>query len=279
MDRIAEMLLPWEVSPLTIAVCGGIALLYLIGLRRGSSPGPWRIAGFFTGVALMYVVMQTRFDYYAQYLFFAHRGQHVVLHHLAPFLIALSAPGAVLAAALPKRLHPIPADAAAGRWVRQAARDVYRTLQNPWVAGVLFVGLIVFWLIPAVHFDAMLSRRLYWVMNWSMALDGLLFWWLVFARDPDGVTPHLALGSRLLLLLLIIPPQMLLGAGITLSQRPLFDVYDVCGRALTITPMADQQMGGLITWLPAVMMSMAGVLILLSQQLNQGSKQGEVRPC
>jgi putative membrane protein len=155
MTDVLALLAPWELSPPTVAACGGAIALYLRGWARGARPALWRSAAFLGGVALMYVVMQTRFDYYAQYLFFAHRGQHLILHHLAPFLIALAAPGAVLAAGLPGRLRSTLSAPA------RPLRAVYRGLQNPWVAGTLFVGLIAFWLIPAIHFDAMLSRRLY----------------------------------------------------------------------------------------------------------------------
>ncbi|WP_407352654.1 cytochrome c oxidase assembly protein [Luteimonas sp. R10] len=271
MSRFADLLLPWEASPLTLAACGGAMLLYALGLARGAAPAPWRIAAFVAGIGLMYLVMQTRLDYYARYLFFAHRGQHLVLHHLAPFLIAASAPAAVLAAAVPAWRS---VDARAPRLARTLRRG-YRLLQTPWLAATLFVGLIAFWLIPPVHFAAMLDQRLYWLMNWSMALDGLLFWWLVFADERDGATPRLTLGGKLLLLIAIIPPQVLLGASIALAERPLFDVYDVCGRALAITALDDQHIGGLLTWLPPVMMSMAGVLVLLARRLG---RTGDAEP-
>lgn len=266
MPGARELLLPWEVSLLTIALCAAAVALYVSGMLRGSSPGFWRAAAFFSGVLLIYAVTQTSVDYYAQYLFFAHRGQHVVLHHLAPFLIALSAPGAVLAAGMPQSLHGLRSAIPAG--VRKGSVQAYRQFQAPWIAGLLFVGLIAFWLIPAVHFDAMISQRMYWIMNWSMALDGLLFWCLVLARDPSGITPHLQLSTRVLLLVLIIPPQMLIGTTIGFSDRVLFDVYDICGRALPISALDDQQLGGLMTWKPALMMSAAGVLVLLARYLS-----------
>ncbi|WP_149194769.1 cytochrome c oxidase assembly protein [Luteimonas suaedae] len=271
MSHFPHLLLPWEASPLTLAACGGAVVLYALGLARGAAPAPWRIVAFLVGVALMYLVMQTRLDYYARYLFFAHRGQHLVLHHLAPFLIAVSAPGAALVAALPAWRS---AGARAPRLAR-TLRHGYRLLQTPWLAATLFVGLIAFWLIPSVHFAAMLDQRLYWLMNWSMALDGLLFWWLVFADERDGATPSLTLGGRILLLIAIIPPQVLLGASIALAERPLFDVYDVCGRALAITALEDQHIGGLLTWLPPVMMSMAGVMVLLARHLGRARGDAE----
>lgn len=91
----AGYLLPYDFSPLTVfsfaAVLGlyGIALLQMPAADR---PGPIRIVTFVLGVMLCYTVMQTRFDYYSQYMFFVHRGQHLILHHLGPILIALSNP-------------------------------------------------------------------------------------------------------------------------------------------------------------------------------------------
>src|SRR3546814_20784648 len=59
------------------------------------------------------------------------------------------------------------------------------------LAPILFVAGVGFWLIPAMHFDVMLSLPLYKMMNWSMLLDGLPFWWLILDRRPS---PPAAMG-------------------------------------------------------------------------------------
>jgi putative membrane protein len=267
MTEFLVSLTPWHFAPSVAASVVLAVGFYVLGIARGGYPGFWRVLGFVLGIALMYAVSHTQLDYYGQYLFSGHRAQHLVLHHLGPFLVALSAPAPVFAAALPSRwtgrlrrsLGPVP----------RVVLAVYRVLQNPFIAAFLFVGLLYFWLWPTVHFTAMLSADLYWIMNWSMALDGLLFWWLVFARDRDGATPHLSFGKRVLMLAMVVPPQIVLGAYIFFSDRNLFDVYAVCGRAFPIDPMTDQQIGGLITWIPASMMSVAGVIILLAFRLRE----------
>lgn len=263
--RWLAYLLPWEFSFAWAFFCLAGAALYLRGLRqrrRQEQPvGVGRPLAFLVGIAAIYVVTQTHYDYLAQYMFFTHRAQHLVLHHAAPFLIALAAPLTVLAAGMPRWLA-IPVRTAA-----LALMPFYRLVQHPLVAPLLFVGLIYFWLMPEVHFDAMLSYELYQIMNWTMLLDGLLFWWLVLdSRAPNE--GGLGYGWRIVLLLMVVPPQIALGAYITLADDVLFDVYAVCGRAWPLAPLTDQQLGGLITWIPASMMSVLGVLVVLRRLLK-----------
>ncbi|MEL7897801.1 MULTISPECIES: cytochrome c oxidase assembly protein [Halomonadaceae] len=250
-------------------------VLYLRGLRQCQRLGePTSIARTFTyllGVAAIYGVTLTHYDYLAQYMFFAHRAQHLVLHHAAPFLIALAAPLPVLVEGLPTRIRQL----SRGRLVTRVLHPAYRILQQPLIAPVLFVGLIYFWLIPEIHFDAMLSADLYQVMNWSMALDGLLFWWLIFDhRSP--LQGGLGYGKRIAILLAVIPPQIVLGAYIAFSEEVIFDVYEVCGRAWPLDPLDDQRIGGLLTWVPATMMSALGVLIVLSYMFRDARNEDTV---
>lgn len=254
-------LMPWQPLWPLIGAFALVALGYGRGLwrRRDAGDVPGAVA-FFVGLAAMYAVMQTQFDYYARFMFFIHRFQHLVLHHAGPFLIALAAPSPVLAAGAPAWLRRGASRLAAWPPLRLS----YRLVQQPIIAGLLFVGLIYFWLTPAIHFEAMLDIRRYWLMNLSMAVDGLLFWWLMLDPRPPGATPVTrGYGVRILVLGAIIPPQIAIGAWIALSPQVLFDVYAVCGRAWPISPLLDQQLGGLITWIPAAMMSMLAALVLL----------------
>jgi len=266
MDPLAWLyfLAPYQFSFLIMISTVAVLVLYLRGLRvarrRRKKIGVGRRLAFFSGLALVYAALHTGLDYYAQYVFFIHRLQHLVLHHAGPFLIALSVPWPVLALGIP--------DTPRERWLRPALRHgavqgMYRFIQHPVVAPLLFVGLIFFWLTPEIHFDAMLSLRLYHVMNWSMLIDGLLFWWLMLNPRPSGSSVALSYGPRVVILFLIMLPQIALGAYIALSGNDLYDVYAVCGRAWPIDAAIDQQLGGLFTWIPAAMMSVLGILLVI----------------
>jgi len=72
-----------------------------------------------------------------------------------------------------------------------------------------------------------------------------------------------AYGTRIIMLWAIMLPQIAIGAYIALSSTILYTSYSVCGRAWPIAPMTDQDIGGLITWIPAAMMSAVGALVVL----------------
>ena len=235
------------------------------GARRappGQAVGIARWIGFFSGLALLYFVMQTHFDYLSQHMFFIHRIQHLVLHHAGPV------PDRARAAAGGDRARaagPAARPRAVAAWRHPLVQGGYRLLQNWFVAPVLFVGLIFFWLTPEIHFYAMLSGPLYHVMNWSMLLDGLLFWFLMLDPRTREQGALLGLGPRIGLLLVGCACRRSGSARTSGSPpRTCTTVYGVCGRAWAISPIEDQQLGGLVTWIPAAMMHAVGALVVLS---------------
>lgn len=263
MNDFFSWLVPWEFSPTAIIVLGVTALLYLRGsLRR--QPGFWRQLSFWAGMLIMYVMLLTHWDYYAQREFFMHRLQHLGLHHMGPFLIVLSAPGTTLRAGMPLavRRHVW------NPFVKSLpVRFVLDVLLNPVVAACLFFGVILFWLWPSVHFIAMLDWQWYRVMNWSVAVDGFFFWWLVLdhrPRPPARLSP----GWRVLVALLVAPPQLIIGAYITFTHTDLYPIYDLCGRAFSgVSSIESQHLGGLVLWVPSGMMSALGAIVALRHWL------------
>ncbi|MEX3947009.1 cytochrome c oxidase assembly protein [Paraburkholderia sp. EG287B] len=268
---------PWEPSP-TVMICTLLAAVLFVRGKRHARVSLARQISFWFGLGALYVVLHTRLDYYFEHEFFMHRAQHLVLHHLGPFFIALAYPGAALRAGIPFRWRQ--------RFVRPAlaARPVRVALDivmHPVVAVGLFVGLIYFWLFSPIHFIAMLDWRLYRVMNWSMVIDGLLFWWLVLDSRP-APPARLSPGKRVLVVIAAIPPQIVLGAFIFFTPRELYPVYSICGRAFTwLSPMRDQQIGGLLLWIPGSMMSVVGALVALRHWMRlsaRGRLQRDRRP-
>jgi putative membrane protein len=116
----------------------------------------------------------------------------------------------------------------------------------------------------------MIDPRLYGVMNWSMVLDGLLFWSLVL--DPRPAPPaRTSYAMRMVVTVLVMFPQILMGSTITFSTTVLYPYYDLCGRLYpTIGAILDQHFGGTIVWIPSAMMSSIALMLILNNvRLNE----------
>ncbi len=273
-------LAPWDWSPSVELVCLAMAVLYVRGLVVARAEGAercgfWRPFSFLLGLLLTYGVLQTYFDYLSQHMFWVHRLQHLVLHHLGPFFMVVAAPGPALVRGVPQRWRRGLTRIARWPGLRQALAVLVRVLRDPYLAGFLFVGMVYFWLTPSIHFSAMLDINRYRLMNWGMAVDGLLFWWLMLTpRSAQGAAAT-AYGPRLVVLVATGFLQLFLGAFIVMYPHVLFNVYGICGRAWAISPLTDQQMGGCLTWIPTSMMSMVGVLVVLHHMLRDSAQQTE----
>jgi putative membrane protein len=257
---ITKWLVPWEFSWTFLVVFALCALLYVRGSRQRRVP-VWRHAVFWTGMALLYASVHTYFDYYAEHEFFMHRIQQVLLHHLAPLLIIAAYPAAVLRQGLPLALR------VRLRRSRRAWRPVAAVLLNPLLVTLVFVALVLVWLVPSLQTIAMLDWRIYRLMNASMIVSGLAYWWLVLdhrPRPPGRMAP----GLRVLSPAFTMTPQILAGAIVTFSRTDLYPIFEICGRAFTMNVLTGQLIGGLVMWIPAAMIETIGGLLALRQWLR-----------
>lgn len=272
MDFLLNWFIPWELSPTALALLALAAVVYVRGCRR-RRPSVSRQVRFWLGWVLMWQAFQTRWDYYAEHQFFVHIMQQLSLHDFAPLLIMWSYPLTPLRTGVPQAWRL--------RWLRPinrsaVARGAKLVLFNPLFTALLFGGMALLWLIPSFHPFVMLNAPTYRLMNWSMALDGLLFWWLVLDTRPNPPA-HLSPGKRVFLPLLAMLPTMLWGAILALSMTDYYPIYEICGRALNLEPLTDQHLGGLILWIPGSMPMVLASMIALRGWMRL-SEHGRLKP-
>lgn len=261
-----SLLDPWEPSYGLVAVFVAAAVLFARGSRR-IRISVARQCAFWAGLALFYIALHTRLDYYAEHQFFVHRIQHLVLHHLAPLILMAAYPGSAMRAGLPLRWRRV-----LRRWQRsRAARIVGAIILNPIFISFAFVISVLFWLIPSVQFVAMLDWRVYLFMNWSVAVSGLLYWWMLLDHRPSPPS-RTRPGLRVLSPVITMTPQILAGAILTFSSQDIYPIFTLCGRAFSLTPLLDQSLGGLIMWVPAALLEAIGALMALRHLMRLSEK-------
>lgn len=164
-------------------------------------------------------------------LFSARVAQHMILALVAAPLLATARPSCF---AGPKRV---------------AASSV--------VFAVLFWG----WHLPPIYDATFQSTVLYWTMHLSMLVGAICFWAAVMnSRQPFAAAAASFLTSS----------QMgILGALFTFASRPLFSSHLGKTTAWGLSTLEDQQLGGLIMWVPAgLLLTVSFVLVLNRSTLS-----------
>jgi putative membrane protein len=257
---------PWEVSPTLIVAFLLAAWLFVRGQRVHHVSRSRKIL-FWVGMVMLYLSLHTMLDYYAERMFFMHRIQHLVLHHAGPLVVMAAYPGSVMRAGLPMawrlRLKKFN--------LSLPGRALIAVLTNPIFVPALFVFLVIIWLVPSVQFYSMLDWRLYRLMNWSVVITGFMYWNLILDRracPPAAMSP----GGRVISPILTMAPQMVAGAVIAFTERDLYPLFDLCGRAIPMQAQTDQMIGGLTMWIPAAMTEVIGLLVALRNLMRLSAK-------
>ncbi len=263
---------PWEYSPSLVLLFLLSACLFIRG-GRVHRVGAWRKSLFWFGWLLLYLSLHTRVDYYAERLFFAHRAQHLVLHHLGPLIIMAAYPGQVMRAGLPWSWRLYLARARHSGWLRL----IGAVGTNKWFIPFMFVFLVLIWLEPNVQFYSMLDWRIYRFMNWSVVISGLLYWNLILDRRPKPPAA-MSLVGRIISPVVTMAPQILAGALIVFATVDLYPIFDLCGRAIpSMTAIDDQIIGGLIMWVAAALVETFGLLVALANYVRLSARGRLVR--
>jgi len=252
----------WQFAPDIVIATILAAALYASGLYRlrgrGASPSAWRSGSFFAGLALIFLALQSPLDTLADRSFAVHQIQHLLLHSAGPLLIMLAAPQGPVAAGSPPALrHYVLGPVLASR----AIRVVFGFLTSPAAATALFVGSAYFWQLPRYHDLAVFDVSVHYGMHVSMLLAGFVFFWCVF--DPRPEPWGVRFRTRMLMVWTALASNVLLGSFTTLKEGVLYGAYDKVGRFWGVAALTDEQLGGLVMWIPGSMMYVVAAVIVI----------------
>lgn len=192
-----------------------------------------------------------------------HMIQHLLLLLIAPPLLLLGKPLAPILWGLPARGRQM-----LGRAMRpgRALARLGHILTTPLFAGAAFVITVAVWHIP-VFYDAAQGRTITHDLEHLMFFGtALLYWWPVI--HPAGGRRRLSFGLALPYLLPPFLESMLIGVLLTFADRPLYGTYAEMEMPWGLTVVTDQQLGGLIMWIPGGMLFLVPLIGLLMALLR-----------
>jgi putative membrane protein len=239
----------WDWNPVVAALCVLTLIGYVTVFHSLSRRRVWLLV---LGLILFAVAMISPISTLAKgYLFSAHMMQHLLLLLIVPALLLLSLPREVVNNSKPEK--------ASG-----GTKLMMKGAVMSWVAGV---GAMWFWHMPALCNAAAGSMWIRALQTISLLAMGTMFWWPVLGPRGSRSLPPLAGVGYLFTACMACT---LLGIFITFSPVAVCAAYhhptDRLGilplirQGWGLTPSVDQQLGGLLMWVPACLIYLSGII-------------------
>lgn len=238
---------------LVVAAAGGYALGIARLARAGHGARVRRIFAFGAGLAALAAALAGPLEAFAARSLAAHMGQHMLLVAVAAPLLVLGAPLGVIGALLPREARKALARGSAALWSHR-----------PLFAFVLHGATIWVWHAPALYQAALRSDPLHVLEHATLLASALYFWWSV-VRAGRGRTSGFGAGA--LLALATMMHTGLLGALIAFAPRPLYPLH--ARSTDPVAALADQQLAGLLMWVPGGAVYLAAGLMLVGAWLRR----------
>lgn len=237
------------------------AALYLLGLlrHRSSLTMRWRPVAFYGGLVVLAASLLPPLDAWSATSFAFHMTQHELLMLVAAPLLVLGRP-------LPYFLWSLPASwrAAVGGTVRgPVIRPAWRGLLNPAVAWTFHAAVLWVWHAPLFFDTALRQQGVHDFQHLSFLVAALVFWAALLeerVRERQG--------AGVLYLFTTTVHTGVLGALLTFATHPWYSAYVDRAPLWSLAPLEDQQIGGLIMWVPASLVYVGAGLFLLARWIG-----------
>jgi putative membrane protein len=233
----------WVILPLALS-----AGLYTTGVRRlwrragtGTGVRTWQVVAFALGWVALVLALVSPVHWLGERLFSVHMIEHEIVMAVAAPLLALARPVGAFLWALPQPWRQALGAAAH----TPAVAAAWRGLTDPLSATILHGAVIWAWHLPGVFELTLTSATVHRLQHVSFLATALLFWWALLRRPRReyGVAALCVFGTMI--------HTGLLGALIVLAPRLLFPIQTGHAVEWGFTPAEDQQLAGLVMWVPA----------------------------
>lgn len=261
----------WSWEPWVVACLAISAVMYAIGAARlwshagaGRGVSGQEATNFALGWLILVLALLSPLDSLGNKLFSAHMIQHELLMIAAAPLLVLGRPLAIWVWALPYSWRR----AAGGFFHSSGWRIPWLVVTGPAAAWAVHALALWLWHIPVLFEAALKNEAIHTLQHVSFLGTALIFWWSVL-----GTTSRRSSGPALLSIFTTMVHTGALGAILTLSRAAWYTGYENTTFLFGVTPLQDQQIGGLVMWVPAGFVYIACGLMVAIRMLNRSVPQ------
>ena len=236
VDTTDTIWLHWHGHPDALISLGGILLIYLVltgPVRRRfrlASDVNLRDTTFFSiGILVIFLAILSPLHILSdQYLFSAHMIQHVLITLIAPPLIILGIPSWLIS--------PLLRESVVLRIVKFAV--------HPVITVITFNLIFAIWHIPELYDYSVKYHWIHVAEHILFIFSAILMWWPLCSKTPEA--PRIPYPLQMIYLIVMSLSQIIVFGIITFATDPLYDHYINTPRLWSISPLLDQQLGGII---------------------------------
>jgi cytochrome c oxidase assembly factor CtaG len=242
-----------------------VGFVYARGVRtvwaragRGHGIRAWQATAFGSGLLVVVLALESPLDPLSADLFAVHMVQHLLL-------ILVAAPLLVLAAPLAGVLWGLPPDVRQGTLV--LGRRLPAWVSRPAIAVALHVLAVWAWHLPGLYDAAVANAWVHAAEHACFVGSAALFWWALLHRRR-------AYGAAVLYVFAMAIQSTALGALLTFARSPWYTSHLATTAAWGLTALEDQQVAGLIMWVPGGLFYLAAALGLFGMWLKTDDAPG-----
>jgi cytochrome c oxidase assembly factor CtaG len=222
----------------------------------------WRAAAYGMGWITLAGALVSPLHWLGEHLFTFHMIEHEILMAISAPMIVVARPVGAIVWGLPGRLrHSI------GRMMKSGvAQAGWEWISRGTTTTTLHAIAIWAWHAPVLFDAAVTNVALHRLQHLSFFATAVLFWWSVLWRSDRGVAAwHL---------FLTMLHSSILGALMALAPHVLYVAQTRTAEAWGLTSLEDQQLAGMVMWIPAGTIYAGAALALLTLWISTSGKGG-----
>ncbi len=239
--------------PVTVRSAAAASPMQIDAAAAPQGPTAVQRVSFVASLTLLFLTLNGPLhDLSDFYLFSAHMVQHLILTLIVPPLMIFGVPGWMLRPLLRR-----PVLFAVGRRITTVA-----------ACFVLFNVVLAFWHLPPMYNLALASHPIHILQHLMFLSASVLMWWPLMSPLPD--LPRAPYPAQMLYCFLMVIPMSIISIYIAMADTLLYPAYATAPRLWGISPMYDQQYGGLIMWIPGGVFFYAVMTVVFFKWSNRG---------
>jgi putative membrane protein len=262
----------WVFDPISVACLLASGALYLAGLsrlraraERGCGVRRWQIGAFAAGWLALVVALVSPVAAISDFLFSVHMTQHEILILVAAPLLVLGRPIVPFLWALTPRWR-----LRVGGWSRNPYWAAgWKAFTGPLVVSLLHGLALWIWHLPALYQAALGSAAIHASEHVCFLATACLFWWALI----HGRYGRLGYGMAVGLVFVTAIHSEALGALLTFAPRVWYPIYAARSLAAGLDALEDQQLAGLIMWIPFGIIFLISGLALFAAWLGEAERR------